>query len=167
MDSGQPTFKNILSVNGGGLSAGYTSNSSWDNIRYGVDNEVNLSPLLLMLTDSILIADQPNSAHWDVMLGYRLANPVTWSRNTFVWADGSRAPGPGGNNQADATGALVTIHSGDTNDVTLDATNKYFNGRAAAGLPPVGTYPKGWRDYLPLMPAACTDPIGLVKIPAN
>lgn len=168
MDSGQPNLKNILSVNSGGAPVGHTNNSSWDNVRYGVDNEEDISPFLPMVSGSIFVADQPNSAHWFVSLGRPLTTHVTWDHNTFVWPDdSSRKPGTGGTLSEDSTGAIDSFHTGNTNDVTLDATNKIFTSRAAAGLPAVGTYPKGWRDYLPLMPAACTDPIGLVKIPAN
>jgi hypothetical protein len=169
IDSGQPTFTNILSVNAGGSTQQYTSSQSWGNGKIAVDYEAQLVPIMPVINGSIFIADQPNSAHWFFSLGERLG-PVTWGHNTFVWPDAaSRFPGAGGgpNDIADPTGVLITEHRGNTNDVTLDGTNKYFNGRAAAGLPPVGTYPKGWRDYLPLMPAACTDPIGLVKIPAS
>ena len=121
-----------------------------------------------MITGSIFVADQPNSVHWFVTLGSPLTTHATWTNNKFVWPDtASRQPGPGGNNQADPTGVLVSLHTGNTNDVTLDVTNNYLTSRADAGLPPTGTYPKGWRDFVPLMPVACKDPIGLVKIPIN
>jgi hypothetical protein len=165
MDSGQPNLTDILSVNGAGSSAAWTNNSSWDNLRYAVDYEEFIQPLLPSFNSSVFVADQPNSAHWFITVGEPLASHVTWNHNMFVWPDSSsRAAGAA---NTDATGALDQMHSGNVNDVTLDGTNSYFTSRAAAGLPAVGAYPKGWRDFLPLMPKACTDPIGFVAIPAN
>jgi hypothetical protein len=170
MDSAQPILTNILSVNGGGSTLAWTNNSSWDNLRYGVDNEVTYPVNYPTITGSTFLADQPNSIHDFATLGIRFTTtPTAWSNNKFVWPDtASRTPGPGGSGGVyDSTGALYAEHTGDTNDVALDGSNSYFIGRTAAGLPPVGSYPKGWRDFLPLMPAACTDPVGLVKIPAS
>jgi hypothetical protein len=166
IDSGVVALNNILSVNGGGSSAGWTNQNSWDNIRYGVDQEANLPATnTITATGSTFLADQPGSGHWHVTTAIRFSTtPMTWKNDRFIWHDaGSRQPGPGGNNQADATGALYSMHSGDTVDITLDGSNSFStNGWAGSG-----NYPKGWRDFLPLMPAACTDPIGLVKIPAS
>ena len=167
MDSGQPNFVNVLSVNGAGAPMAFTNNSSWDNMRYAADYEAQITPLQPMITSSRFIADQPSSSHWFITLGAPLTNPVTWSGNMFVWPDsGSRKPELGGNNMSDPTGAIVSIHSGNTNDVKLDGTNQYFTSRSDAGLPSV-IYPADWRDFVPSMPTACTDPIGLVRIPPS
>jgi hypothetical protein len=166
VDSGKVTLTNILSVNGGGSPAGWTNQNSWDNIRWGVDSESDPPAVhTLMATGSTFVADQPGSAHWHITTGLRFSTtPMVWTNNKFIWSDpNAHRPGPGGNNQADATGALYSLHTGDTIDITLDGSNSF----STSGWAGTGHYPMGWRDFLPLMPAACTDPIGLVKIPAS
>jgi hypothetical protein len=74
MDSAQPTFTNILSANGGGSSGTWTINNSWDNTRYGVDNESAPYPVnLITITGSTFLADQAGSAHNFVTLGLSLS----------------------------------------------------------------------------------------------
>lgn len=167
MDSGQQTITNVLSVSSGGPTEHVTNNNNWDSVRYAVDEEVAMIPRVLTFNGSVFIADQIGGEHWFITLGDRLDSHQTWQNNKFVWAGSGRFPGTGGVLGTDATGAITSLHGGDPDDATLDGTNQFFNSRAAAGLPAVGTYPKGYRDYLPFMPAACTDPIGLVKIPTN
>jgi hypothetical protein len=65
----------------------------------------------------------------------------------------------------------LTDHGSDANSLnlgTIGVQNFVYSTRAAAGLPPIGTYPKGYTDpAFSAMPAACTDWVGRVKIPAN
>lgn len=167
IDSGQQTITNTLVVSSGGPTEQFTNSNNWDSIRYAGDEEVGMIPRVVAINGSFFIADQIGGEHWFVTLGNRLDSHQTWQNNKFVWAGSGRFPGTGGVHGTDATGAIDSIRLGDSDDATLDGSNTFFNSRAAAGLPAVGTYPKGWRDYLPMMPAACTDPIGLVAIPTN
>jgi hypothetical protein len=172
MDSGSPHFDKILSVNGDGSTPSWTNQNSWDSMRYGGDWEADLQPNAPTVNNSTYVAQQLNSVHNFFSLGILLSSHQTWTHNKFVWFDSaSRYMGAGGTLDTDATGVLVpltsTNHHGDTNDVTLDGTNTYFTSRASAGLADIGAPPHDWRDFLPWMPAGCTDPVGLVHVPAS
>ncbi len=174
MDSGSPHFDKILSVNGDGSKKSWTDDTSWDSLRYGGDWESILSPDAPTVNNSTFVAQQLNSGHWFFTLGIPLSSHQTWSNNKFVWFDSaSRQPGSGGTcQQSDTTGALYTScrpapYAPNTNDVTLDGSNTYFTSRASAGLADVGAPPHDWRDFLPWMPSGCTDPVGLVHVPAS
>ena len=134
-------------------------------MRYGYEagappntTYANNTPLI---TGSVFLDDDPTTDHDFFTMGLPVtpSPPVTWTGNKFVWL---RA-------QAAKTGPVWYSDNryGHAGDIMLDSTNKTFLSRAAAGFPEVGNYPKGWRDFLPMMPAACTDPIGNVKVPAN
>ncbi len=178
MDSGSPTFTNILSVNGAGSPKSWTDQQSFDNLRYGLDWEAILDPNVPAITGSNIIAEQPGSAHPFWTLGIPLTHPVTFTGNKWVWHDsaGSGFAGPGGcapnfpqnsNQVGSPDGAVYAEHTGCTTDVTINPADIYI-GLAAAGLPTLaGSYPRDWREFLPWMPAACTDPIGLVHVPSN
>ncbi|HEY1982463.1 MAG TPA: hypothetical protein VGH13_20495 [Xanthobacteraceae bacterium] len=166
MDSGQPNLTNNLSVNSGGSGATNSNQNSWDSMRFAVDYETGQSLKQPIVKNNIFLADQADSRHWFFTFGERITSPpAVFSDNKWVWHDaGTRAAGVDG---SDATGALYVLHSGVITDIQLDGTNSFFNDRASAGFPAIGSFPKGWRDYLPLMPAACKDPIGLVAVPPS
>lgn len=169
LNGGQPTMTNNVFVSGGGGHPGWTRQNSWDTVRYAVDANPPTPPHIPVVNNNYFISDDPTYFHWFFTFGERMANPpVTFSGNTFVWHDASVRDGPNaGHPDVDPTGALDTLHSGLITDITLDGSNHLYNDRAAAGLPAIGTFPKGWRDYLFLVPAACTEPVGLVAVPPS
>ena len=163
-EGGQATLTNILSAVGG-ANVPWSANNTWDSMRYGYEagtppnlTFANNTPLI---TGSVFLDDDPTTDHDMFTMGLPVTPtpPVTWSGNRFVWLSA----------QAAKMGPVWYSNTryGHPGDIVLDSSNKTFLSRAAAALPEVGTYPKGWRNFLPMMPAACTDPIGNVKIPAN
>jgi hypothetical protein len=161
-EGGDANLQHILSASGGAAPA-FSVNQAWDSMRYGYEAGVppktsyaNNRPVI---TGSVFLDDDPTTNHDFFTMGLPATNaPVVWQRNKFVWAT------------AAADGGAVwysTARYGHPGDIVLDSTNQSFHSRAAAGFREVGPYPKGWRDFLPMMPAACKDPVGLVKIPAS
>jgi hypothetical protein len=173
MDSGSPTLTNNMFINSGGAGSAYENPQAWDNVRYGVDHNSGITVNQPVVNNNIFLRDQVNTFAFGMWtFGLRITNPpATFSGNTWIWAGaGTRnANNADGFGDADITGAIDADqgHGGSLSDYVLDATNHYFNDRASAGLPPIGSFPKGYRDYLPFMPAACTDPIGLVAVPPS
>lgn len=130
-----------------GYDAGTPPNTSYSNNRPTI-------------TGSVFLDDDPTTNHDFFTMGLPVTPgaPVIWSNNKFVWLN------------PNADGGAVwfsTARYGHSGDIVLDSTNQIFYRRAAAGFGDVGAYPKGWRDFLPMMPAACTDPVGLVRIPGS
>lgn len=176
IDGGETVVDKSLFFNGNGATPGWNNQQSWDAAKFGVDNEAQYSVYNWVVTNSNIVSGHPQW-FWPMVVGQRFTGPkpvpAVWSGNKFVWPDpayrdtsgtaGGDPPGSGNLN-----GALIRQHSGDIKDVTFDASNSFFTSWAAAGFS-VAPFqePYGWRDLLPLMPAACTDPIGLVKVPAN
>jgi hypothetical protein len=153
----------------GDADQAWSSSDAWDTTRYGYEAGPapfsypnNSTPIF---SNSIFLDDDPVTNHDFVSIAVPItpSAPVTWSGNKFVWASPQAyVPTDGGAIWFNNTSRWA--HPG---DIVLDNTNQIFTSRAAAGLPAVGTYPKGWRDFLPMMPTACIDPIGNVKIPTN
>jgi hypothetical protein len=177
---------NSLLVNGG-AGAPYGASSwndaqSFDSVRFGADRE---SPVLannyIDLQGSTLISDG-GSYHEFINLYERMSPSPPYpagnvTPNTFVFLsdaqknyEGSYSP-----NAEDPVGsaivAAVTAHGGlatDLNLGTIGTRNFVYSDRSSAGYPALGTYPKGYTDSaFPAMPAACTDWVGLVKVPAS
>jgi hypothetical protein len=168
LNGGQPTLTNNVFVSSGGAHPGWTAQNSSDTIRYAVDEAPPTSPRIPVVNNNIFITDDPER-HWFFTFGNRIDHPPrAFSDNTFVWYDAAHRDGPSdGTASVDPTGALEVVSHGVISDLTIDGSNHLYNDRTGAGLPDIGTYPKGWRDYLSLMPAACTDPIGLVAVPPS
>ena len=169
-DGGAVSLTNILSGGGAGAGPAWGNNSAWDNMRYGAEGAITGYVNTPMITGSLFLGDDPGVARdfFTNYLGVRLDHaPITWSGNTFVYA------APIAQANWNNVGGVVYVDTtrppgmASTSDIVVDGTNHVYTSRAAAGLPPVGAYPKGWRDFVTMMPSACTDPIGLVKIPAN
>jgi hypothetical protein len=179
-----------LLVNGGagapnGASS-WSDDQSFDHIRFGADRE---SPLLtnnyIDLQGSTLISDG-GYFHDFLNLYKRMTTSPPYTAgnvrpNTFVFASATQQSHPGTGsyspNVQDPDYNHSTIVAGQTpygslaTDINLGTvgTNYFvYSDRAAAGLPALGTYPKGYTDStIPAMPAACTDWVGRVKVPAS
>jgi hypothetical protein len=135
------------------------------------------------LQGSTLISDG-GRFHYFMLLRKRLtpSPPYTAGNvtpNTFVFLSPSQM-NPGGGfapNLQDGNTAQSAIVSGETpygsldtdiNLGTIGTINFVYSSRASAGYPALGTYPKGYTDSaFPAMPAACTDWVGRVKVPAS
>jgi hypothetical protein len=162
-DGGSVTLTNILSASGG-ANQSWSANSAWDQMRYGAEGDIAGYTNAPIVTGSTFLTDETSGTHDMIGLYTRITSPpVTWSNNKFIFPAAATTYGNGNQNAIVSCPADRNCNS---SDITIDGTNTLFTSRAAAGLPPV-SYPKGWRDFLPMMPAACTDPIGNVAMPAS
>jgi hypothetical protein len=179
---------NSLLINGGaGANYGASSWSdaqSFDHIRFGADRESTfMANNYIDLQGSTLISDG-GRFHYFILLRKRLTPSPPYAAgnttpNTFVFLSPSQMD-PGGGyapNLQDGGTEQSAIVSGETpygsldtdiNLGTIGTTNFVYSSRASAGYPALGTYPKGYTDSaFPAMPAACTDWVGRVKVPAS
>ena len=167
-DGGIAHVMNSLSDSGAGAGVAWGNYSAWDNMRYGAEESPPYTKPVNtpILGGNLLLRDDPNvsSSFFSLYMNVTPTPPVTWTNNRFVFAAPTAVAGWG----SDSGAILYNTDRGvQLGQAIIDSSNKVFTSRHDAGLPDVGSYPKGWRDFLPLMPAACTDPIGLVKIPNN
>ena len=168
IDGGTPVINKSLLVNANGAGSAWNNQNSWDNEKFGVDNEAGYTIYNEVVTNSNIVNDQNNTTR-PMILGVRFTGPnpvpATWSGNNFVWSNPNSRDLSG--NGTTPNGAVSTQHSGNISDVNLDNTNDYYTSWSTAGfsLAP-NQEPYGWRDFLPMMPSGCTEPVGLVKIPA-
>ena len=178
---------NSLLVNGGagaphGASS-WSDDQSFDHIRYGADREFTaLTNNSIDLQGSTLISDG-GGYHYFLNLFQRMTPTPPYSAgnvtpNTFVFSSAAQQnPGSYSANFQDPSYANSTIvagessHAGLATDInlgTIGTTNFVYSDRSSAGYPALGTYPKGYTDSaFPAMPAACTDWVGRVRVPAS
>jgi hypothetical protein len=171
IDGSTPTINKSLLVQADGAGEAWNNQNAWDNQKFAVDNEAGYTVYNEVLTNSNIVNDH-NSTVWPMILGQRFTGPnpvpAIWSGNKFVWSNPSSRDTSGDGGETTLNGAVSTQHSGNIADVTLDGTNNYYTSWAAAGFSVVPNQePYGWRDFLSMMPSGCTDPVGLVKIPAG
>jgi hypothetical protein len=177
---------NSVLVNGGANGA-FNNDSSWDTIRFGADREEALLTNNYMdLQGSILVSDG-GSFHKFLSL-FRPMSPSPpylvggVTPNKFVFASFAQQFSTIGGyvqtvqeNGSQNTSSNIVYGSAvfrNTNGLNTDldpgSTAQVYTDRASAGLPAVGTYPKGPYDAsIPAMPAACTEWVGRVKVPAS
>jgi hypothetical protein len=177
IDWGTPIINKSLLVQGNGGGTVWNNQNAWDNVKAFVDNEAGRTAIPLLynwvVTNTSMVNDH-NSFVYPAILGSSFTGPnpvpATWSGNKFVWSNPSAQDTSGGGGTSTLNGA-VGIQPGRTNqisDVNLDGTNNYYTSWSSAGFSvAANAEPYGWRDLLPLMPSGCTDPVGLVKIPAS
>jgi hypothetical protein len=174
-DWGTPIVDKSLLVQGNGAGLSWNNQNAWDNWKFAVDNEAGRTavPLLYneVVTNTNIVNDQSGNKFWPSVLGQRFTGPnpvpATWSNNKFVWTNQASRDLSG---NGTTPGGEVTTQSTFANiaDVNLDGTNNDYITWAAAGFSvPSNAEPYGWRDLLSMMPSGCTDPVGLVKIPAS
>jgi hypothetical protein len=175
IDWGVPIINKSLLLQGNGAGLSWNNQNAWDNEKFAVDNEAGRTavPLLYneVVTNTNMVNDQSNNKFWPMVLGQRFTGPnpvpATWSGNNFVWTNTNSRDLSG---NGTTPGGEVTTQSTFANiaDVNLDNTNHTYTSWSAAGFSVApNAEPYGWRDFLPMMPSGCTDPVGLVKIPAS
>ncbi len=182
---GQQQITNGLFVGGGGAEAGWINQGGWDLYRYGVEAYeppafFPFATSTVTFTGTTFVSDRTEYTNFFTNL-IPMTSPVTWTNNKWVWPNSGagHSPGPGvtctgniatqpDNTQTnDATGVINSWHQGCSSNITVDSAHVYTS-LGAAGLSAIsGSYPHNWRDFLPWMPAACTDPIGPVHVPAS
>lgn len=171
IDGATLTINKSLLLQADGAGETWNNQNAWDNQKFAVDNEAGYTVYNEVVTNSNIVNDH-NGTVWPMILGQRFtgpgAVPATWSGNTFVWNNSGARDTSGDSGETTTNGAVSTQHSGNIADVTLDGTNSYYTSWSSAGFSVTpNAEPYGWRDLLPLMPSGCTDPVGLVKIPAS
>jgi hypothetical protein len=172
-DFGNMTINKSLLFQGNGGGNAWNNQNGFTHGKFAGDNETGryLSPPLYnqVVTNSNLVNDQM-VLFYPILIAQRFTGPnpvpAVWSGNNFVWIGNSHRDLS--NNGVTPGGEVANINSGNISDVNLDSTNHDYTSWSAAGFSIASNAePYGWRDLLPLMPSGCTDPVGLVKIPAS
>jgi hypothetical protein len=179
---------NSLLVNGGG-APGWNQNNSFDALRFGADTEFTTLPNNIVDAQGSTFISDNDASYFQFINLHRAITPFppavpagNVSPNTFVFfsSDQMNAFGHGFQANGQLANADVTVstivtgltdHGSNANAIdlgTIGVQNFVYSDRAAAGLPAIGTYPKGYTDpAYNAMPAACTDWVGLVKVPSG